>query len=182
MILVKEKGIESLITLLKSLFETSFSSNQVEKSISKLKVIVSGCLFNAINNFEVGQDIAVKDQIIPLIIKFLNFLTSDEEENVLHCFLLLHSLTEFDIGRSHLSQLQIIKALVHLISKDVSEPVLNSILDTLTLLSDDEEVKVTFVQAKLFQALVPFLNKNHFDVSTKKMIFDLIILTLTNGN
>lgn len=163
-----------MVSLLKNLDKTAPECNKLIK-------VVTSCLLNSINEFEEGQKVAIEEDIIPLTMKLLKSSLLDKNEDETRLFLfLIHSLSEFELGRSHLSQPKMIQVMVELISSDIKDSTLESLLEIMTSLLN-EEIKITLVQTNLFQTLITIINKKFCDAGVKKLILDLITLTLTNS-
>ncbi|XP_074594519.1 visceral mesodermal armadillo-repeats [Brevipalpus obovatus] len=155
----------------------------------KLISTLSGCLFNVINGYEYGQEIAIKEDIISDIVRILSHYWTQlaVDDTRLPCLLILHCLIDTNLGRQQMLSTKITSDLVSILKQTNvdDESSLTSLLEMLTSLCEDDEVKLHLVRKEHIDSiLINILDMNNcdqtLDSEVTKLILDLLILILTH--
>ncbi|XP_077863593.1 rap1 GTPase-GDP dissociation stimulator 1-B-like [Saccoglossus kowalevskii] len=180
-------GLEKLMDLMKNrCLSTSDNANQ------KLRVVVCGHLLNLTNSNESIHSKIFSLGAISALQEFLSKFSNDVSlcEMVLLC---LDSLLETESGRMELSSSGIIEILVQLLQQHDDEEIHETILEIISVLAENDLVKVKFSKYHLAEILAGFMNSHrgyqaNFShksrrsseaFSLEKAATDIIVLLLT---
>ncbi|XP_015795147.1 rap1 GTPase-GDP dissociation stimulator 1 [Tetranychus urticae] len=174
----KVDGINSLVSLMKTLIDSSGSiDGDCSTGGSKLDEVLSlvtSCLFNVINTFDHGHDIALSAGLLPILLKILHNKGNTFEETSLSATFVLQTLPESEVGRKYLTRHKNLTELINLITINRDEDILSALLDTLLVISEEDSVKISLIAQGLPTKLISMLIEENLSKPIEKLILSVI--------
>ncbi|XP_053211371.1 rap1 GTPase-GDP dissociation stimulator 1-like [Panonychus citri] len=179
-------GITSLIILMRTLIDSSGSNFDSDCSsgtsvslggsskVDEILSLVTSCLFNVVNTFDHGHDIALSSGLLPILLKILNNRGNAFEETSLSATFVLQALPESEVGRKYLSQPRNLTELINLVNINRDEDILSALLDTLLVISEEDRVKIALITQGLPVKLINMLIEENLSKSIEKLIMNII--------
>ncbi|XP_067133424.1 rap1 GTPase-GDP dissociation stimulator 1-like isoform X2 [Centruroides vittatus] len=174
--LVKEQhGVGKMVDLLRRLLK-------LEEIPDSLRNVASGCLLNLTDTYEV-QESALQAGILDVLLNYLDRFHQDEDVAT-HCLLVLNCLADCDAGRNKLMEKPILSSLMNILGKNITEDVMESLLELFGNLAECDSVKLQLAELGLCDHLLIILKRSQGKPgeehqSIVKMVCDLVVLILT---
>lgn len=175
-IIYDQHGVDETIKLLESCRVDATGKEQ-------LRFVATGLMINLTNTYEPAQERALEIGIIDTLCAYLSQF-SKEEEVVIHVLLIFSCLADADTGRQKIIGKNICSYLVGIVEDQMSAEVLESVLELVGNLAEDDEVKSQLAKSGLCEKLLTLLKcerscEEEEAINITKMACDIIVLLLT---